>query len=38
MQPRSRMIRMTHQVLLVDDDPVVRDLVREYLQGNGLAV
>lgn len=38
MPPRSRMIRMTHQVLLVDDDPVVRDLVREYLQGNGLAV
>src|ERR1700709_1877276 len=33
-----RMNRMTHQVLLVDDDPVVRDLVREYLQANGLAV
>src|SRR5260370_5995235 len=35
---RLRMNRMTHHVLLVDDDPVVRDLVREYLQGNGLAV
>jgi two-component system, OmpR family, phosphate regulon response regulator OmpR len=35
---RLRMNCMTHHVLLVDDDPVVRDLVREYLQGNGLAV
>ena len=36
--PRLKMTCMTHHVLLVDDDPVVRDLVREYLQGNGLAV
>jgi hypothetical protein len=35
---RLRMNRMTQHVLLVDDDPVVRDLVREYLQGHGLAV
>jgi two-component system phosphate regulon response regulator OmpR len=35
---RLRIHRMTQHVLLVDDDPVVRDLVREYLQGHGLAV
>jgi two-component system phosphate regulon response regulator OmpR len=29
---------MTQHVLIVDDDPVVRDLVREYLQGHGFAV
>jgi two-component system, OmpR family, phosphate regulon response regulator OmpR len=29
---------MTQHVLIVDDDPVVRDLVREYLQGQGFAV
>ncbi|CAM2192329.1 response regulator [Paraburkholderia sp. A1RI_3L] len=29
---------MTEHVLLVDDDPVVRDLVREYLQSHGFAV
>jgi two-component system phosphate regulon response regulator OmpR len=32
------MNRMTQQVLIVDDDPVVRDLVREYLQSHGFAV
>src|ERR1700712_2689969 len=35
---RLKIHRMTQHVLLVDDDPVVRDLVREYLQGHGLAV
>jgi two-component system, OmpR family, phosphate regulon response regulator OmpR len=35
---RFRMNRMTQHVLLVDDDPVIRDLVREYLQGHGMAV
>lgn len=35
---RLKMNRMTQQVLIVDDDPVVRDLVREYLQSHGFAV
>jgi two-component system, OmpR family, phosphate regulon response regulator OmpR len=32
------MRRMTQHVLMVDDDPVVRDHVREYLQDHGFAV
>jgi two-component system, OmpR family, phosphate regulon response regulator OmpR len=32
------MRRMNQHVLMVDDDPVVRDLVREYLQNHGFAV
>jgi two-component system, OmpR family, phosphate regulon response regulator OmpR len=33
-----RMRRMSEHVLMVDDDPVVRDLVRGYLQNHGFAV
>ena len=29
---------MNQSILVVDDDPVVRDLVREYLQGRGFSV
>jgi two-component system phosphate regulon response regulator OmpR len=29
---------MNHSILVVDDDPVVRDLVREYLNGRGFSV
>ena len=29
---------MNQSILVVDDDPVVRDIVREYLQGRGFSV